>query len=359
MAFCTSAGDKVEGTVPCKRERPKMSIRASPKPRAPGNRTIVLTPDEQQAFAAECIHLTQPVPLSTLLDSTLCQDLLEAVPFLPSEFVDLLFVDPPYNLDKSFNGRPFRMMETESYIQWLDSWLSQLTRLLKKSASVYICSDWRSTSAVQFVAERYFKVRNRITWEREKGRGAKTNWKNCLEDVLFCTVTDDYTFNVDAVKLKKRVIAPYTHHNGQPKDWARTNNGNFRLTHPSNLWTDLTVPFWSMPENTDHPAQKPEKLLAKIVLASSNPGDVVLDPFLGSGTTSVVAKKLGRRFIGIELDPTYCSLAQKRLLLAESGCSIQGYQDGVFWERNTLSQRTRNCHQERLPETPECTLFPE
>jgi site-specific DNA-methyltransferase (adenine-specific) len=120
-----------------------------------------------------------------------------------------------------------------------------------------------------------------------------------------------------------------------PKDWEESEAGRFRLTHPSNLWTDLTVPFWSMPENTDHPTQKPEKLLAKIILASSHPGEVVLDPFLGSGTTSVVAKKLGRRYIGIEIDEMYCCLAEKRLELAEADNSIQGYADGVFWERNS------------------------
>jgi site-specific DNA-methyltransferase (adenine-specific) len=91
-----------------------------------------------------------------------------------------------------------------------------------------------------------------------------------------------------------------------------------------------------MPENTDHPTQKPEKLIAKLMLASSNPGDMVLDPFLGSGTTSVVAKKLGRRYLGIELDEIYCCLAEKRLELAEADSSIQGYHDGVFWERNSL-----------------------
>lgn len=84
---------------------------------------------------------------------------------------------------------------------------------------------------------------------------------------------------MEDVKLKRRVIAPYRREDGSPKDWDKQEQGNYRLTHPSNLWTDLTVPFWSMPENTDHPTQKPEKLLAKIILASSNPGELVLDPF--------------------------------------------------------------------------------
>jgi site-specific DNA-methyltransferase (adenine-specific) len=96
-----------------------------------------------------------------------------------------------------------------------------------------------------------------------------------------------------------------------------------------------------MPENTDHPTQKPEKLIAKLVLASSNPGDVILDPFLGSGTTSVVAKKLGRSYVGIEIDEMFCCLAEKRLALADRDDKIQGYHDGVFWERNTLADQKK------------------
>jgi len=90
-----------------------------------------------------------------------------------------------------------------------------------------------------------------------------------------------------------------------------------------------------MPENTDHPTQKPEKLLAKILLASTNSGDLVLDPFAGSGTTAVAAKKLGRDFIAIESDENYCILAEKRLDLAENDKTIQGCAAGIFWERNT------------------------
>ena len=182
-------------------------------------------------------------------------------------------------------------------------------------------------------------VQNRITWEREKGRGAKTNWKNNTEDIWFCTVGDDYHFDVDSVKLKRRVIAPYRTNNGEPKDWEEGENGNYRLTHPSNIWSDISVPFWSMPENTDHPTQKPEKLIAKLILASSRPHDLVFDPFLGSGTTAVVAKKLGRRFCGVELDRDYCCWALKRLKLAEVDRGIQGYSEGFFWERNSLTDQ--------------------
>jgi site-specific DNA-methyltransferase (adenine-specific) len=310
--------------------------------RAPRNRTVTLSPAETRRYERRLSQVTEKASADEVLDHIFCQDMQSAVVHLPDAIVDLLFLDPPYNLTKDFNGRRFARRPLGDYREQLEAWLEPVIHALKPTASVYICSDWRASADVQTFAERHFKVRNRITWEREKGRGAKTNWKNCSEDIWFCTISDEYTFNVDDVKLKRKVVAPYTTQAGEPKDWSREPKGDFRLTHPSNLWTDLTVPFWSMPENTDHPTQKPEKLLAKIILASTNPGDVVLDPFLGSGTTAVVAGKLGRHFIGVEIDTDYSCLAMKRLETAEQDKSIQGYVDGVFWERNTSAvQETR------------------
>lgn len=304
-------------------------------PRAPRNRTLTLTEAERQFYGARLLRLSGPAAPGDILNRTIQGDLFTILDWLPAGFVDLLFLDPPYNLTKTFNGAVFRRRSTGDYRRWLESWLPKLARTLKPTASVYICGDWRSAAAIQMALEPLFILRSRITWEREKGRGAKANWKNCSEDIWFCTVSDAYTFNAGAVRLKRRVIAPYTTPDGQPKDWQRTEQGGFRLTAPSNLWTDITVPFWSMPENTDHPTQKPEKLLAKIILASSNPGDVVFDPFLGSGTASVVAKKLGRQYVGVELDALYGCLAEKRLDLADADAAIQGYAGGVFWERHT------------------------
>jgi site-specific DNA-methyltransferase (adenine-specific) len=328
------------------------------KIRAPRNRTLTLTEAETSLYSNRLLRLSAATNVAALENKTIQQDIFAISGLLPNGFVDLLFLDPPYNLTKTFNSTSFRASSTKAYRNWLESWLAPLLPCLKPNASVYICGDWRSSAAIQQVAEKYLKLQNRITWEREKGRGAKANWKNCAEDIWFCTVSDDYFFDAEAVKLKRRVIAPYKDDDGKPKDWEETAAGDFRLTHPSNLWTDLTVPFWSMPENTDHPTQKPEKLLAKIVLASSRPGDFVFDPFLGSGTTSVVAKKLGRRFCGVELDLTYCCYAEKRLALAECDQSIQGYADGVFWERNTLAyQNGRNGKQQESGAAENPLLF--
>lgn len=306
--------------------------------RAPLNRTLTLSNEDRNILIPRLKRIHSAVKLEDIENNTINQDLYDVLPYLPEAFVDLMFIDPPYNLSKSFNNLDFKQMSITEYARWANEWLSRLVKVLKPDASIYICGDWQSSAAIHQVAEKYFNIRNRITWEREKGRGAKRNWKNCSEDIFFCTVSDHYTFNVDEVMLKRRVLAPYTHSNGEPKDWQRTdNNGGFRLTYPSNIWTDITVPYWSMPENTEHPTQKPEKLLAKIILASSNEGDMVFDPFLGSGTTSVVAKKLRRRYIGIEVDETYCCLAEKRLIMADSDTAIQGYTNGVFWERNTMA----------------------
>lgn len=312
------------------------------KKTAPGNRTLTLSVEEEKRLLSNLLKLNEKVSPGYILNKTINQDFFDAVKYLPDKFADLVFVDPPYNLYKEFNSMKFKQTDDESYEEYLDSWLKEIVRLLKPEASIYICGDWRSSSAIYRVAKKYFQIQNRITWEREKGRGAKSNWKNCIEDTWFCTLSKNYTFNIEAVKLKKRVIAPYKDENRKPKDWNETASGNYRITHPSNIWTDISIPFWSMPENTSHPTQKPEKLLAKIILASSNPGDVVFDPFLGSGTTSVVAKKLKRNYVGIEMDTHFSCLAEKRLELAEHDKSIQGYSAGVFWERNTLAEQMKD-----------------
>ena len=309
------------------------------KERAPRNRTLVILDEEKNALLKKTVTLTAPCTVSDLTDKIIHQDLFETIDLLPKSFVDLLIVDPPYNLDKQFGTRKFNKTSSDKYEAWLDLWISKLKHCLKPNASIYVCCDWQSSKSIQTILEKYFIIQSRITWEREKGRGAKSNWKNCSEDIWFCTMSNDYFFDVEAVKLKRKVIAPYRQPSGEPKDWEESAGGNYRLTHPSNLWTDISIPFWSMPENTDHPTQKPEKLIAKLILASSRPGDFVLDPFVGSGTTCVVAKKLGRNFCGIEQEAEYCQMAIKRLAKADSDCSIQGYQDGYFWDRNSLADQ--------------------
>ena len=312
------------------------------KIKAPRNKTLEINKSEIPKLKSGLVLLKEVAKPSNIINKTVLGDFLEIAEYLPKKSVDLIFIDPPYNLNKKFNSTKFKSKSVDSYSDWLKEIIKKVKPLLKKNASIYICGDWLTSASIYSVMSKYFIVRNRITWEREKGRGSKSNWKNNTEDIWFCTVGEVYTFNVDAVKLKRKVLAPYKLGNGKPKDWNNEKEGKYRLTHPSNIWTDISIPFWSMPENTDHPTQKPEKLIAKIILASSNEGDLVLDPFLGSGTTSVTAKKLKRKYIGIEIDEYYACLAEKRLKLAEKNKGIQGYDEGVFWERNTQHNRNSN-----------------
>ncbi len=300
------------------------------------NKTIDLPLSEGGEYLERCLRVTEPQTLPQVRDRVILGDTFSVLPLLPEACADLLIVDPPYNLTKDFHGSAFSAMSNEDYAAYTERWIAAVKPLLKPTASVYVCCDWQSSPVVGLALRKHFIVRNRITWQREKGRGAKRNWKNSMEDVWFATCGEDYTFRVEDVMLRRRVIAPYRE-NGEPKDWEETAQGSFRNTHPSNFWDDLSVPYWSMAENTPHPTQKPEKLMAKLILASSEPGALVLDPFGGSGTSAVAAKKLGRHFITVEQNPQYCVWAQMRLERAETDRTIQGYADGVFWERNTAA----------------------
>ncbi len=308
--------------------------------KAPKNKTIDLSVEEGADYLARCLRVEAPAGLDEVLDRTILGDCLTVLPLLPGGFADLLIADPPYNLDKDFHGSRFARMDDAAYEAYTAQWLDAALPCLKPNGSVYVCCDWRSSAVIGRVLDARLHVRNRITWQREKGRGAKRNWKNAMEDIWFATVSEDYSFDADAVRQRRRVLAPYRD-KGQPKDWQETKDGRFRDTAPSNFWDDISVPYWSMPENTAHPTQKPEKLMAKLILASCPKGGTVLDPFLGSGSSAVTAKKLGRHFVGIEQNPRYCVWCEKRLELAERNPGIQGYADGVFWERNTFALQKR------------------
>ena len=305
------------------------------------NKTIDIDIEVGRTYLNRCLKISEPQKTTDIIDKTILGDLFEVVSFIPTKFVDLLIADPPYNLDKNFHGNKFKKTSDELYEEYTEKWIQAVLPVLKENATIYVCCDWVSSPAIGRILKKYFYIQNRITWQREKGRGALTNWKNGMEDIWFATKSREYTFNVEDVKIRRKVIAPYKV-NGKPKDWEETKEGNFRNTYPSNFWDDISIPYWSMPENTAHPTQKPEKLLAKLILASSNAGDVVFDPFLGSGSTSVTAKKLNRHYVGIEINEQYCVWAEKRLEMAESDSSIQGYTDGVFWERNTTALQKKH-----------------
>ena len=295
--------------------------------RSAKNKTLNLSEEQERKYLALC-------PKKYVSDDCVIKgDCMEIMWDIPHSSVDLMIVDPPYNMYKKFGSEEFSRQSMAEYEKYTRSWIERALPLLKKTASVYVCCDWFSGITIGAALADYFVLRNRITWQREKGRGALKNWKNGMEDVWFASVGDDYYFDVNAVKQRKKVIAPYRK-DGVPKDWQEENGEKFRYTFPSNFWDDVTVPYWSMPENTPHPTQKPEKLLAKIILASSRPGDLVFDPFGGSGSTAVTAKKLGRRYLTIEKDEKYCAMAAYRLEKADSDKTVSGMKGGVFLPRN-------------------------
>jgi len=302
--------------------------------KSPRNKTIDMSVDEGREYLGRCIRVDRHVALPDIIDRTITGDTFSVLPLLPEKIADLIIVDPPYNIEKDFHGSRFHALSDDEYERYTESWIALIKPLLKDNGSIYVCCDWKSSLVIGRVLDRHFFVRNRITWQREKGRGASRNWKNSMEDIWFATNSQDYIFNVDKVMHRRRVIAPYKV-DDQPRDWEETGAGRFRNTHPSNFWDDVSVPYWSMSENTAHPTQKPEKLLAKLILASSDEGGLILDPFAGSGSTAVTAKKLGRHFVSVEQSELYCVWAERRLEMAQSDTTIQGYSQGVFWERNT------------------------
>lgn len=312
------------------------------KTRAARNRTITLDSAQITHYASRCLRPTTPLGQEAVIDTFLQGDLFAYAPLLPSASVDLLIVDPPYNLSKTFGASTFQKMATDDYLHFTRQWIEAIRHTLKPNATIYVCCDWKTSMLIGAVLGDYFTLQNRISWQREKGRGASRNWKNGMEDIWFATLAPkDYVFHVEDVKMRRQVIAPYKS-DGKPKDWVESDDGKFRDTFPSNFWDDISIPYWSMPENTDHPTQKPEKLFAKLILASSEPNALVFDPFAGVGTAAVTAKKLGRHYLAIEQEQEYCALAQKRLELATDDTQIQGYCGGVFWERNTLALQQRH-----------------
>ncbi len=325
---------------------------------APRNRTLRVSPSERAFFTSSDAAVVPPLDasLDQWADRIFMGEMEELSPKIPRESVDLLVLDPPYNLRRDFGSSTFRPVSLQDYSSLFSKWLDRIMHCLKPDATIYVCADWKTSAAIFPILDSRFQIRNRISWEREKGRGSTVNWKSTSEDIWFCTRSENYRFYPERVRLRREVIAPYRNADGNPKDWIEGANGSFRDTAPSNLWTDLTVPFWSMPENTEHPTQKPEKLIAKLVLASSDEGDVVLDPFLGSGTTAVVAKKLGRKFIGIEREAEYAAVSQKRVDMAKVGDAIQGYQDGVFWARNTGAAQSKSSDSERAAKASSKTM---
>ena len=304
------------------------------KAKAPRNKTLELSPKEIALYASKAVKLSQKSNLTDVINRVIRQDSFKALDLLPDGCIDLMIVDPPYNLTKNFGKSTFKEMDFDAYKKWLDKWLKKTVRLLKDNASIYICADWKTSICIPEAAGKYFILRNRISWEEKKAGEPKTTGKTVWKTSGFLPRERTIPLTLTPLRFRDPSLRLIATKKGTQGLAGKKEKQRFRLTHPSNIWTDISIPFWSMPENTPHPTQKPEKLIAKLILASSNEGDVVFDPFLGSGTTAVTAKKLGRCYIGIEQEKEYVALACKRLEMADSNREIQGFENGCFKARN-------------------------
>ena len=154
--------------------------------KSPKNKTIDLTIEEGHEYLKKCVKVNNKVENEKdILNKTILGDTLKILPLLPDNFVDLLIVDPPYNLSKNYEENEFKAMNDKEYKEYTNLWIEKVKHCLKPTASIYVCCDWKSSLIIGNVLQKYFKIQNRITWQREKGRGAETNWKNGLEDIWF------------------------------------------------------------------------------------------------------------------------------------------------------------------------------
>ena len=194
------------------------------------NKTIDFSLDDAPAEVLDAIiqfDKEKSISAEHITDKIINGDSFQVMKQLPANSIDLALVDPPYNLNKKYDGMTIKQMKPEKYQAYTEKWINELKLLLKPNASVYVFADWETSIALAPVLGKYFTIKNRITWQREKGRGALTNWKNSSEDIWFLTNdSHNYTFNVDQVKQRRQVVAPYKE-NGHAKDWQATNTGNF------------------------------------------------------------------------------------------------------------------------------------
>lgn len=234
---------------------------------------------------------------------------------IADESVDLVFADPPYNIGKKFGDFHDRWPSDEAYAQWCYQWLDLCVQKLKPWGSLYVMTSTRAMPYIDLHLSKKLTVLSRIVWHYDSsGVQAKTYFGSMYEPILFCVKdAKRYTFNSQAIKVEARTGA-------QRKliDYRKAVPAQYNTEKvPGNVWYYPRVRY-RMDEYEEHPSQKPECLLERIIKASSNPGDVVLDPFAGTFTTSAVAGKLDRRSIGIERERQYVAVGLRRLSLAAS-----------------------------------------
>ena len=237
-------------------------------------------------------------------------DCLRVLPELPDGTVDLIFADPPYNIGKKFGDFTDQWPSDDAYAEWCKLWLDLCLSKLSSTGSMYVMCSTQGMPYLDLYLRRHVSILSRIVWCYDSsGVQAKKYYGSLYEPILFCVKNPDhYTFNADSILVEARTGA-------QRKliDYRKPTPAPYNTTKvPGNVWSIPRVRY-RMGEYEEHPSQKPESLLERIILASSNPGDLVLDPFAGTFTTSAVAKRLGRKSVGIELQEQYVGIGLRRL----------------------------------------------
>lgn len=229
---------------------------------------------------------------------------------IPNDSVDLVFVDPPYNIGKDFNGLKDKWPSDEAYLKWCYEWIDLLIKKIKPSGSMYIMTSTQFMPYFDLFIRNKMTILSRIVWSYDSsGVQAKKYYGSMYEPILFCVKDPkNYTFNANDILVEaktgaKRKLIDYRKNPPQPYNNQKV---------PGNVWNFPRVRY-RMPEYENHPTQKPIALLNRIITASSNTGDIILDPFSGSFTTSYVAKQLGRKSIGIEINEDYVKIGLRRL----------------------------------------------
>jgi site-specific DNA-methyltransferase (adenine-specific) len=238
---------------------------------------------------------------------------------LESESIDLIFADPPYNIKKA----EWDTFESQQeYVSWSLGWIEQAARVLKPTGTLYICGFSEILADLKLPASQFFRGCRWVVWHYKNKANLGNDWGRSHESILHFRKSKRFTFNVDDVRI------PYGNHTLKYPERTQAETSQYG-TGKGKLWTphpkgakprdviEIPTTCNGMHEKTPHITQKPEELLRRLVLASSNPGDVVVDPFLGSGTTAVVAEQLKRKWIGCDISLEYCQWAAKRIELVE------------------------------------------
>ena len=240
---------------------------------------------------------------------------------LESASADLIFADPPYNIKKA-EWDTFESQE--EYVTWSMQWIEQAARILKPTGTLYICGFSEILADLKLPASRFFQGCRWLVWHYKNKANLGNDWGRSHESILHFRKTKAFTFNVDDVRTPygNHTLKYPEHPQAETSQYGKGDNKD-HLWHPHPKGAKprdvLEIPITcnGMHEKTQHPTQKPEELLRKIILASSNPGDVVIDPFLGSGTTAVVAEQLKRHWKGCDISLEYCQWAANRVELVE------------------------------------------